>query len=104
MSDKSTKNNKPIKEQDRTRVKKAAILEALVKSLGIKSKACEMVGIDRTTLYSWLDSDEEFKKQVEAIEEVATDFVESKMFENIKNNDGSLIKFYMSTKGRSGGR
>ena len=39
---------------DRTDTKKAAMLEALEKSLGIVSTACKMVDISRQTHYAWL--------------------------------------------------
>ena len=49
--------------------KKEAMLEALEKSLGIVSTAAKMVGIDRSTHYAWLKSDEEYKSAVNSIQE-----------------------------------
>ena len=34
---------------------------------------------------------------------MAIDFVETKMFEGVNNNDSGLIKYYLSTKGKSRG-
>jgi hypothetical protein len=59
---------------DRTDTKKAAMLEALEKSLGIVSTACKMVDISRQTHYAWLKSDEEYKKAVASIQPAATIF------------------------------
>ena len=38
-------------------IKKKAIIEALIKSLGVVSTACKIVGIGRTTFYDWLKDD-----------------------------------------------
>jgi len=59
------------------------MIEALEKSLGIVSTACNSVGISRQTHYRWLSEDPEYKQQVEDISEMAIDFVESKLHEKI---------------------
>ena len=61
-------------------IKKKAIIEALIKSLGVVSTACKIVGIGRTTFYDWLKDDKDFKKEVEDIQNVALDFAESELF------------------------
>lgn len=68
---------------------KKAMVEALKKSLGIVSTACQNVEISRQTHYRWLSEDPEYKSQVEDITEEAIDFVESKLFEKI---DGITIE------------
>ena len=101
--------------------RKKAMIDALKKSLGIVTKACESVGIDRQTHYNWLESDPEYKKEVESISEMAIDFAESKLFEKINgvqigktDKDGELIVydqppsdaaviFYLKTKGKKRG-
>ena len=60
------------------------MIEALEKSLGIVSTACNSVGISRQTHYRWLSEDAEYKQQVEDISEMAIDFVESKLHEKIE--------------------
>ena len=90
-------------EQDRTIQHKKAILEALEKSLGVVTTACKIVGIGRTTFYQWMKDDEEFAKQVKDIDNIALDFVESKLFENIKNGKTSETIFYLKTKGKNRG-
>lgn len=60
------------------------MIEALEKSLGVISHACRIAGIDRSTHYDWLLKDPDYKKAYEEIDEMAIDFVESKLFEKIK--------------------
>lgn len=62
---------------------KKAMVEALKKSLGIVSTACENVEISRQTHYRWLSEDPEYKEEVDNITEASIDFVESKLFEKI---------------------
>lgn len=100
---------------------KKAMIEALKKTLGIVTKAAELAGIERTTHYLWMNNDEEYKKEVESISDIALDFVESKLFEKINgvqigkhDKDGELIIyeqppsdtaaiFYLKTKGKKRG-
>lgn len=99
---------------------KKAMIEALKKSLGIVSTACETCDISRQTHYRWLTEDENYKEQVEDISEAAIDFVESKLYEKIegiqmgKQVDGhtvvydlapsdTAIIFYLKTKAKKRG-
>ena len=83
--------------------RKEAMIETLKKCLGVVSAAVDKVGIARSTHYEWLLSDPEYKAAVDEIAERAIDFVETKMFEGVNNNDSGLIKYYLSTKGKSRG-
>lgn len=99
---------------------KKAMIEALKKSLGIVSTACESCEISRQTHYRWLQEDEKYKEEVEDITEAAIDFVESKLYEKIdgiemaKEVDGdtvyytlppsdTAIIFYLKTKAKKRG-
>jgi len=62
---------------------KKELLEALAKSKGIVSTACESVGLSRTTFYDYVNTDPEFAQAVDDINEKSIDFVESKLFEKI---------------------
>lgn len=84
-------------------LKKQAMLEALEKSMGVVSTACQIVGISRRTHYDWLNADEEYKKAVSEIENVALDFAESKLFKNIEKAKEASIFFYLKTKGKKRG-
>jgi hypothetical protein len=88
---------------NKTDTLKTKLLEALKQSLGIVTQACESVGIHRSTYYDWLEKDADFKKEVDAIQEIAIDFVEGKLFENIESNDVTSIIFYLKTKAKGRG-
>lgn len=83
--------------------KKKQFIEALEKSLGVVTSACKKVNITRRTYYNWIEKDEKFKQECEAIQEIAIDFVESKLFENIQRNDTTAMIFYLKTKAKSRG-
>ena len=76
---------------------------ALEKTLGIVATASQMVSINRATHYHWLNTDPEYKEQVDELQNLQLDFVESKLFENIKDNDTTAIIFYMNKKGQPRG-
>ena len=88
---------------NKTEQHKKAILEALEKSLGVVTTACKKVGIGRTTFYGWLKDDEKFAEKVNDIQNIALDFVESKLFENIREGKTSEMIFYLKTKGKKRG-
>lgn len=69
---------------DRTDNRKKAVLQALEEAKGIVSAACKAAGIARQTFYEWKNEDSEFAAAVEDIQEVAIDYVESKLFEKIE--------------------
>lgn len=88
---------------DKTQLSKKAMVEALEKTLGIVTAACKQVGISRVTHYEWLREDEEYKKAVNDISEVAKDFVESQLFKQIKDNNPTSTIFFLKTKGKDRG-
>jgi len=83
--------------------KKEAMLEALEKSLGIVSTAAKMVGIDRSTHYAWLKSDEEYKKSVNSIQDGVLDFAESHLYKLVKEGNPAATIFFLKTKGKKRG-
>lgn len=82
---------------------KKQLIEALKKSMGIVSSACDKVGISRGTFYNYVNSDENFKNEVEAIYERTIDFAESALFKSIQNGSDTATIFYLKTKGRNRG-
>lgn len=58
-------------------------MAALEQYHGIVSVACTSISLSRSTFYNWVNTDPEFKAKVDEIQEVAIDFVESKLFEKI---------------------
>lgn len=103
---------------------KSKILEALEASNGIVTTACKSVDCPRSTYYNYYNTDPEFKAAVDEIQEVAIDFVESKLMEKINGvkiggkihsddeeerpvydlppSDTAII-FYLKTKGKKRG-
>jgi hypothetical protein len=92
-----------MRKNEHTEHNKKEYLEALEKSLGVKTTACKVTGIGRTTVYDWIKDDQEFRNAVKEIEQVALDFVESKLFEQIRGNNTSSTIFYLKTKGKNRG-
>jgi flagellar hook protein FlgE len=84
-------------------IKKKAMIEALTKSLGIVTNACKDVEISRQTHYRWMQEDEDYKKAVEDVADIAIDFAESALHKQIKENDTTATIFYLKTKGKKRG-
>ena len=99
---------------------KEKMVEALAKTYGRVTDAARLIDIDRTTHYRWLKEDEEYKEAVESVNEIALDFVESKLFELIDGAQKEVMTevgpmmtkdtpnptaciFYLKTKGKKRG-
>ena len=82
---------------------KKAMIEALTKSLGVVTLACKEVGISRETHYRWLTEDENYKKAVDDLADVALDFAEAKLHKQIEKEDTVATIFYLKTKGKKRG-
>ncbi len=79
------------------------MIEALIASLGIISTACSAVGINRSTHYEWIKTDDHYAEQVIDIAEHAHDMVESQLHDQIKDGNTTATIFYMKCKMRSRG-
>jgi len=90
-----------MKQQNPTQ--KKAMIQALEKSLGVVTSACKAVGINRSTHYEWLKTDEEYKKAVEDVENIALDFAESQLHKQIMDGNTAGTIFYLKTKGKKRG-
>lgn len=86
-----------------TEQNKKNLIEAMKKHHGIVSKACATVGLSLQTFYVYYRSDEDFKAQIDSIDELNLDTVEDKLFENIMDRDRQSIFFYLKYKGRKRG-
>lgn len=84
-------------------IHKKAMIKALTKSLGIVSTAVKSVEITRKTHYQWYNEDEDYRQSVDEIGDVAIDFVESKLFKLINDENPTAILFYLKTKGKQRG-
>jgi hypothetical protein len=82
---------------------KKKLLEALEKSLGIVTPACKEVGISRNQFYIYYNTDPDFKKSVDDINEITLDFAENQLLKKIKEGSERSILFYMKYRGRKRG-
>lgn len=87
-------------EQKRTTHAKERMIAALEKSLGIITNACSLSKIGRTTFYEWMQSDPEFRARVNAIDEIAKDYVEGALFRLIKGAQVPEDKIFVNSKGK----
>ena len=78
-------------EQNRTKINKERLLKALESSLGVITTALKSTDLSRTNFYKWLKEDEEFKAQVEEIENIQQDFIKSKYYECVKDKVPSVV-------------
>ena len=78
-------------------------LKALDEAGGNITAACMKCGIhSRQTVYNWM-KDDEFKSEVDAINEASIDYVESKLMSAIRADNVTAIIFYLKTKGKKRG-
>lgn len=87
----------------KTELNKAAMIEAMEKSLGVVTTACKNVGISRQTHSRWLKSDPDYKDAIDNINEVALDFAETNLHKQIKDGNTAATIFYLKTKGKKRG-
>mgnify|MGYP003634534499 CR=1 FL=1 len=71
--------------------------------MGVVTVACRKSEIPRSTFYKWLNEDEQFAKDVSDIENIALDFAESQLHEQIGNANTAATIFYLKTKGKKRG-
>lgn len=91
------------KRHNSTTLKKAAMLEALEKTLGVVTSAAKLAGIERTTHYTWMNDDAEYKAAVDELENVTIDFVEAKLHKLVEDMNPTAVIFYLKTKGKKRG-
>jgi len=83
--------------------RKRRLIEALKMHHGIITPACESAGVSRKTYYNWMHADDEFKKAAAEQYDIALDFVESKLFNNIEAGNILSQIFYLKCKGKERG-
>jgi len=82
---------------------KKMLIEAMEFCHGIISDACKSVGVSRATYYKYYKEDSEFKQNIDEIEGIVLDYVESKLFKLIEKGDVASTLFYLKTKGKKRG-
>lgn len=93
----------PVKGAARTAERKALLLSALSEAHGIITPACRAVGVDRSTYYDWLETDEDFARSVHEVQQEQLDFVEGKLLDRINQGDTTAAIFYLKTRGKERG-
>ncbi len=88
---------------DKSDTKKEHMIEALGKSLGVVTTACQTAGISRDTHYRWLKEDPDYKRRVHELDNIALDFAESHLHMLIKDGSAAATIFYLKTKGKRRG-
>jgi hypothetical protein len=88
---------------NKTDNKKEAMLEALERSLGIVTTACNACGINRSTHYDWMKKDADYKQAVRDIENRTLDFAESHLHQLIRQGNPAATIFFLKTKGKARG-
>jgi len=86
-----------------TEIRKQRLLEALESTLGVVTTACRKLGIERSTVYSWLKNDPDFRAKYDELQGVALDFAESKLHQRIAEGSDACTIFYLKTKGKARG-
>ena len=96
---------KPVtnKKLTKTYTHKKNVLEALKKSLGVVTTACQIANVSRMQFYEWYNKDPDFKKQCDDVQNVALDFAESHLYKQIKDGNVTATIFYLKTKGKNRG-
>ena len=90
-------------QSDKTNNKKADMLKALEVTLGIVTSACILAKVSRSQHYHWMNIDPEYKISVLDMDNVALDFAETSLHEQIKDKVPSSTIFYLKTKGKRRG-
>lgn len=83
--------------------RKKKMLEALQKSLGVVTSACEKCHVSRQTHYNWIKTDPEYAAAVEDIVERSLDFGESHLHKLIQAGNPAATIFFLKTKARDRG-
>lgn len=92
------------KKSTSTAISKPEILEnAIIDSYGNISTIAKRLGVSRTTIYKYLEKNQDLKDRIESEREVAIDFAESQLMEKIKSGDTVSIIFFLKTQGRRRG-
>lgn len=84
-------------------VREKDLLKAIADSRGFYSVVAERLGVAWATVKKAIDESPAAKLAIKAEEEKTLDFVEGKAIARIKEDDGTMIRFYLATKGKQRG-
>ena len=88
------------KDQKRTEITKDTLLKHLEQNMGNVTLACHFGKCSRSTFYRYYNADDEFKKAVDDITEIAIDICESELWKQIKDGNVPCILFYLNRRHR----
>jgi hypothetical protein len=77
--------------------------EMLRKTLGNVTLACKELGVSREWFYRHLRNDSDFKAAFDEVNENVVDFVESKLLQQIKENNTTATIFFLKTRAKHRG-
>jgi hypothetical protein len=80
----------------------SVIEKAIVKAFGNLSAASKSLGVDRHTIYKWIEEDGLEQAVIEG-RNSRLDFVEGKLDQKIDSGDTTAIIFFLKTQGKSRG-
>ena len=89
--------------KNKRETKKEAFLSILLNNEGNISKSCIKSSISRSSVYKWINEDDDFKDRVQQVGEELLDMVESELIQKIKEGHLTAIIFYLKTKGQARG-
>lgn len=79
------------------------MIAALESTLGVVTPAAKKANISSGTHYKWLKEDEEYAAQVRATKDIALDFAESQLHQQIKSGNATSTIFFLKTQGKKRG-
>lgn len=101
----SDETNRTHKKGDmkRDEISNDRIIKIIEKQQGNLKKSAKALNISRSTLYRWIDEDEDLQEAVEDVTEGLIDDSESALRKKIKKGDTTAIIFHLKTKGKNRG-
>ena len=75
-------------------------IAAIVEAQGFVTRACDILGIGRTTFYTYLKRYPTAQQALEDTREKRHEWVESKLMKQIKDDNLTAIIFYLKTQGK----
>ena len=79
------------------------VMNALIMTRGLVSYAAKHLGVGYRKLRTYLDENEKMKQIINDVQEITTDYVESKLFNLIDREQEKSVHFYMRARGKSRG-
>jgi transposase len=78
-------------------------IEIISKNMGLIAPVAKALGVNRNTIYNWLEKYPEFKQAFNDANENVLDFTEGKLYELVKDKNLGAICFLLKCKGKERG-